>query len=76
MALVFPSDVFLNVGRLLRDQVAVGTLESGRLTALVSQVGEQASFLSENTRAIAARILGRTVRYERPVKSAALARSQ
>lgn len=71
-ALVFPPDVLLYVGRLLRDQLAVGALEPRRLPALVSQVREQATFLPENTRAIAARILAGIVLYESPVKSVAL----
>lgn len=73
---MLPSYMLLYVGCLLRDQITVRTFEARWLAALVSQVCKETSFLAENARAIAARVPLVTVRYESPVKSAALSCAQ
>lgn len=52
--LVPPPYMLLHIRRFLRDEVAVGTLESRRLAAFVLQVCRQAALLTIHARAIRA----------------------
>jgi len=63
--LVPPSYVLLHIGRLLRDEVAVGTLEPRRLAAFIFQMRRQAALRAIHARAIRAGKSHASVRFPR-----------
>lgn len=65
--LVPPSYVLLHIGCLLRHEIAVGTLESRRLAAFVSQMRRQAALRAIHARTIRAGKSHASVRFPRAV---------